>query len=649
MHALRGVYGVAKMGRRAAWAAGSSSATTRNAPGWYRRPWQKYSGVAGLRHEGIGGTVPRRENQRRAGKMSHGETMVSGPDSGARGELPTALDRRAFMGFFTAAGLGGTLFPGVLWARVQEGGPVTPQILADAEIVAGLDFTEEEREMMLRGLNRNLRAYEALREQPIPNSVPPALLFDPMLPGKSLPSVERPFRMTREAGVERPDDLEKVAFWPVTRLSELIRTRQVSSLELTRMYLRRLEEHGPKLEAVISLTTERALEQAARADQEIANGKYRGPLHGIPWGAKDLLAAERYPTTWGAQPYVDQSFDRDATVVRRLEEAGAVLVAKLTLGALAMGDYWFGGRTRNPWNLEQGSSGSSAGSAAATTAGLVGFAIGSETLGSIVSPSTRTGASGLRPTFGRVSRAGAMALSWSMDKLGPLCRSAEDCALVLNAIHGADGVDPTARTVPLNWDATRDLSELRIGYLANAFEGEGRSRAFDLAALDTLRGLGIDLVPVELPDAYPVDALIVILNAEAGAAFDELTRSGRDDLLVRQTPRSWPNSFRTARMIPAVEYLQANRVRTMVMGALDAALAGIDVFVTPSFGGDVLLMTNLTGHPAVVVPSGFTEAGTPVSISFIGQLWGDADAALVAKAFQDATDYNKRMPPLFAV
>lgn len=580
------------------------------------------------------------------------------PDHGAQGgDLPaegpeSSLDRRAFMAYFAGAGLAGTLLPGVLWAKVQEAGVVTREILTDAERVAGLSFTDEERDMMLRGLDGNLKAYEALRQVEIPNAVPPAVMFDPMLPGRSYPTERRPFRMTRETGLVRPARLEDVAFWPVTRLSELIRTRQVTAVELTEMYLGRLREHGPRLECVITLTEDLALRQARRADEELARGRYRGPLHGIPWGAKDLLSARGYPTTWGAQPYATQVLDEDATVVRRLEEAGAVLVAKLTLGALAMGDYWFDGRTRNPWNLEQGSSGSSAGSAAATVAGLVGFAIGSETLGSIVSPATRCGASGLRPTFGRVSRAGAMALSWTMDKLGPLCRSAEDCALVLAAIHGSDGVDPTARSVPFNWDAGEDLSSLRIGYFASAFAAERQNQAADAAVLDTLRGLGADLVPVELPDAFPLGSLRIILNAEAGAAFDALTRSGQDDLLVRQTPGSWPNSFRTSRMIPAVEYLQANRVRTMVMGALDAALEGIDAFVTPSYGGGsdngVLLMTNLTGHPAAVVPNGFTEEGTPVSISVVGQLWADSACLRVAKAFQDATDHHQRMPPAFA-
>ena len=558
----------------------------------------------------------------------------------------TGLDRRSFMAWFSAMGLGGSLLPGILWARMQEA-PLTREVVADAERLAGLTFTDLERDMMLEGLEENRTAYHRLREAPIPNEVPPAVRFDPQLPGTAPQVEDRPFRPSRPGPLARPGTPEEVAFAPVTVLGELVRTRQISSYELTRLYLDRLDRHGPELEAVITLTEERALRQAREADREIAHGRYRGPLHGIPWGAKDLLAVDGYPTTWGARPYASQEIEGDATVVRRLDEAGAVLVAKLTLGALAMGDHWFGGRTRNPWNPEQGSSGSSAGSAAATVAGLVGFAIGSETLGSIVSPATRTGATGLRPTFGRVSRAGAMALSWSMDKLGPLCRSVEDCALVLHAIHGADGRDPTARTVPFPWDGEAGLRGLRVGYAPEAFQGDEGTAAFDRGVLEVVRELGVEPVPVELPDAFPLDALQVILTAEAAAAFDDLTRTGQDDELVRQTPGSWPNLFRTARFIPAVEYLQANRVRTMVMGALDAALAGVDVLLTPSFAPGVLLMTNLTGHPAVVLPSGFRDGGTPVSFSFVGGLWKDADALRLAKAYQDATGHHLKHPARF--
>jgi Asp-tRNA(Asn)/Glu-tRNA(Gln) amidotransferase A subunit family amidase len=415
------------------------------------------------------------------------------------------------------------------------------------------------------------------------------------------------------------------------------------------MYLGRLKKYGPKLECVITLTEDLALEQARRADAEIAAGGYKGPLHGIPWGAKDLLAVPGYKTTWGAMPYKDQVIDESATVVKRLEEAGAVLIAKLTLGALAWGDVWYDGRTRNPWDYEQGSSGSSAGSASATVAGLVGFAIGTETLGSIVSPSTRCGTTGLRPTFGRVSRHGAMALSWSMDKIGPLCRSVEDCALVFDAIHGPDGRDLSVVDAPFNWDAELDVSGLRIGYVKSAFESEREEqeewKRFDEATLESLSAMGLDLTPIELPD-LPIGAMSFILRAEAAAAFDELTRTNQDDLLVRQIRNAWPNVFRQSRLIPAVEYIQANRLRTLAMEAMAEIMSEIDVYVVPSFGGSNLLLTNLTGHPCVVLPNGFREDGAPTSISFMGKLFGEAETLAVAKAYQDATDFHLRRPAL---
>ncbi len=560
----------------------------------------------------------------------------------------TPMDRRDFVAYFSALGLGGTLLPGVLWARLQQEPQVTPEMIAQAEHMAGLEFTPEERENMAKGLTRELRAYEALRKVPLENAVTPAIRFDPVLPGTTLPAERTAMRPSRPEGVKRPAKLEDVAFWPVTKLAELIRTRQVTSEELTRMYLDRLKRFGPKLEAVITLTEERALERAKAADEKLRGGTYLGPLHGIPWGAKDLLAVKGYPTTWGAEPYEQQVLDYDATVVQRLDAAGAVLLAKLTLGALAQGDVWFGGKTRNPWNLEQGSSGSSAGPAAATVAGLVGFSIGSETLGSIVSPSTRTGATGLRPTFGRVPRTGAMALSWSMDKLGPICRSVEDCALVLAVINGPDGQDLTVHDVPFNWDATVRPQDLRVGYLKAAFEDDHPTKSFDEAALAAVRSLGVDAVPVAMPDDLPVQAVrATILSMEAAAAFDELTRSGRDALMEERS--SWPETFREARFVPAVEYINANRVRTLLMEQTRQALDGIDVLVTPSFGGDILVRTNLTGHPTVVVPSGFKDDGTPVSISFVGQLWGEAKAAALAKAYQDATGFHQKTPPNFGV
>jgi len=561
------------------------------------------------------------------------------------------LNRRTFLAYFSSVGLSTTLLPGVLWSRIQdEDDPViTKEMLQDAESVAGLEFSDEERDLMLEGLNDNLENYESLRTIDIPNQVPPALYFKPVPPGVE---VEVPKLQSRRSTVQVdtvPSDLEGVAFWPVTQLAALIESRRVSSVQLTSMYLKRLKTYGPKLECVITLTEDLALEQARRADDEIAAGRYRGPLHGIPWGAKDLLAVKGYKTTWGAMPFRQQMIDETATVVRKLEEAGAVLVAKLTLGALAWGDVWYGGTTKNPWNYEQGSSGSSAGSAAATAAGLVGFAIGTETWGSIVSPATRCGNTGLRPTFGRVSRAGAMALSWSMDKIGSICRSVEDCALVFDAIYGPDGLDLSVVDAPFAWDANLDVTKLRVGYVKSAFEQEREEqeewKSYDEATLEVLAGMGVSLVPIELPD-LPIGAMSFILSAEAAAAFDDLTRGGQDESMVRQIQNAWPNVFRQSRLIPAVEYIQANRFRTIVMEAMNDIMADIDVYVAPSFIGSNLLLTNLTGHPCVVLPNGFRENGTPTSISFMGRLFGEAETLALARAYQEATDFHLRRPAL---
>jgi Asp-tRNA(Asn)/Glu-tRNA(Gln) amidotransferase A subunit family amidase len=562
------------------------------------------------------------------------------------------IDRREFMAYFRAAGLGGTLLPGALYALAQqEQSSVTKEMVAQAEKLAGLEFTDEEREQIASSANGRLRNYERIRELAMPNAVPPALRFDPLLPGVKLPSERRPMRYTRARDVRRPANLQEVAFWPVTRLAELVRTRQVLPSELTEMYLERLKRHDARLFAVVTLTEERARAQAAQLDAELRRGRYRGPLHGIPWGAKDLLATRGYRTTWGASPYRDQMFDYDATVVERLDAAGAILIAKLTLGALAQGDRWFGGMTRNPWNLEQGSSGSSAGPGATTAAGLVGFAIGTETQGSIVSPATRNGVTGLRPTFGRVSRYGAMALSWSMDKIGPMCRSVEDCALVLNAIYGPDDRDPTVLAVPFNWDARLPLGSIRIGYYRSAFEQaneQGERNAFDQAALEVMRRLVPNLVPVELPSArdLPIGAIGgSILSIEAAAAFDDLTRSGNDDLMVPLPERSsWPATFRAARVVPAVEYINANRARTLLMQRMHDAMKGVDVLIMPN---TALQLTNLTGHPEIALPAGFNANGTPVTICFLAQLYAEDKLLRVAQEWQDATPHHLRHPPLF--
>lgn len=546
--------------------------------------------------------------------------------------------------------------------------PVTLGDIAGAEAVIGLTFTESERDFMLDAVNAARKRYAGLRAVKLENAVPPPLYFDPRLPDQRHPqpfSGSRVIAMSPQGDVKRPDNLEDVAFYPVTQLAELVRTRQVTSVELTEMYLARLKHYNKYLECVVTFTDALAMEQARRADAEIAAGKVRGPLHGIPWGAKDLLAVPGYPTTWGAAPYKEQVIDETATVVERLNDAGAVLIAKLTLGALAYNDIWFGGKTRNPWNIEQGSSGSSAGSAAATAAGLVGFAIGTETLGSIVSPSTRCGTTGLRPTFGRVSRHGAMALSWTMDKIGPICRTVEDCALVFNALYGTDGKDPFAIDAPFTWAHDLDLRTLRIGYVESAFApppppepaGDGDDDAGDSAAnlqaghqndlrvLDVLRGLGIDLIPVALPE-FDYEALLTILFAEAAAAFDEITRLDLDDQMVWQDKQAWPNTFRAAQLIPAVAYIQANRIRTLAMQATARLMETIDVFVVPSFGGHALTLTNLTGHPSVVLPNGFNAQGAPTSITFIGGLFREAETLAVARAYQNATDFHVQHPPM---
>ena len=467
------------------------------------------------------------------------------------------LPRRQFVAYCSALGLSGTLFPGALYAKVEEAdGEITTDVIEAAEKIAGLSFTPEQREMMVEDLTENLEEYQALREVDLPNRVAPSLVFDPQIGGVTPPEGEGGMRW-EPASIERPADDEDLAFMTVAELASLLKSGQVTSSELTELSLSRLKQYDPVLQAVVTLTEERAREAAKQADEEIAAGNWRGPLHGIPYGAKDLLSVRGYPTTWGAMPYKEQSIDEDAAVVEKLDAAGAVLVAKLTLGALAWGDVWFGGTTKNPWNIEQGSSGSSAGPGSAVAAGLVPFAIGSETLGSIVSPSTRNGVTGHRPTFGAVSRHGAMALSWSMDKLGPMTRSAEDCALVFDAIHGKDPRDPATVAMPFSYSAQADVQALRVGFLEEAFGEDYDNREADQATLGTLRDLGIELQPMALPSDLPVSAILMMLNVEAATAFDELTRTKGIDEMVRQERDAWPHVFRTSRLVPAVEYLQA--------------------------------------------------------------------------------------------
>ena len=536
--------------------------------------------------------------------------------------------------------------------------PISPDHIAAAQRLLDLNFTPDQHNQMLEILTGRREQYAGIRAAELDNSVPMALNFSVSTPGHAPAPVPRSYAMSAQPAVTRPAELEDAAFYTVTQLAELIRSRQVSSLELTEMYLARLKRYDPLLKCVAAYTEDLAIEQATRADDEIARGLYRGPLHGIPWGAKDLLATRGYPTQWGAKPYEGQQLDVDATVVQRLEDAGAVLIAKLTLGALANGDVWYGGTTKNPWDASEGSSGSSAGSGAATAAGLVGFAIGTETMGSIVSPSTRCGVTGLRPTFGRVSRYGAMALSWSMDKIGPMCRSVEDCALVFSAIYGPDGHDLTVTPEPFHWDPALDPKGLRVGYVASGFEPEAAETDDEekqalyrvtlensVAALDVMREAGFDLLPIELP-ARNTSGLWMILAAEAAAAFDAITRDGRVDTMARQDDSAWPNVFRAARFIPAVEYINANRIRTQLMADMAQVMAAVDVFIVPSYGAKAMEITNFTGHPTVVLPNGFTDHGSPTSISFIGGLHQEAETLAVAKAYQDASDWHRQYPTI---
>ena len=552
---------------------------------------------------------------------------------------------------------------GLYAASCREGGEIdvetniTEEMLSYAHRLIGLEFTREERKLMRKRVGDDLEFYRKLRKVSLANSVAPAHRFDPIPPGDTISSA-LPQKVAAGQGdpsravSKEPDTSksslrsEELAYWPVTRLAAAIRDRQVSSLDLTRMYLERLEKHHSQLECLISFTREMALEQAQSADDEIRQGRYRGPLHGIPWGAKDLLAVKGYRTTWGAASHRDQVLEMNATVVQLLEKSGAVLLAKLSLGALAGADVWFGGKTRNPWKLDEGSLGSSAGSAATTATGLVSFSIGSETLGSIVFPSTTCGVTGLRPTFGRVSRHGAMVLSWSMDKIGPICRSAEDCALVFQAIQGLDPNDRSTVDVPFQWNFNPNLDRLRVGYATRLFEDQedGAIKSNGERTLETLGKMGVDLIPIELPKR-PV-APEIVLYTEAAAAFDEFTRSNQDDLLVEQLENNWPNMLRQARTIPAVEYIQTDRLRTLLIQDMAELMSGIDLYLAPSFGEN-LNLTNLTGHPCVSVPNGFDPEGRPTSISFTGGLYGENAILTLAKAYQDATDFHLQQPPLF--
>jgi Asp-tRNA(Asn)/Glu-tRNA(Gln) amidotransferase A subunit family amidase len=596
--------------------------------------------------------------------------------------------RRRFLAYFSSIGLGASLLPGVLWAQAQESESpeITLEMLQGALKISGLEFSEDDEKAMLNGLNQSLTRYREIRALNIPNDVAPPFYFSPLTPGMKVNRVRAPFVFST-AAVKRPGDIEELAFASVVELGQLLKTRKVTSAELTEMYLGRLHKYNDKLNCVVTFLDETAMAEAKRADAEIAAGRYRGPLHGIPWGAKDIIAVKGFKTTWGSNAYKDQMIDEDASVIEMLREAGAVLVAKLTTGELAQGDQWFGGQTKNPWNLDQGSSGSSAGPASATAAGCVAFGIGTETSGSILSPSGRCGITGLRPTFGRISRYGVMALSWTQDRLGPLCRYAEDCAVVMSVIAKPDGRDLSVSELPFNWNSKLDIRKVRVGYLKDAFDEtrDPAARKLDDATLAQMAAIGVKLIPLTTPE-WTVETSAY--GVESAAFFDELIRTGRDK---QMTNPSRGNGWRNARVTPAVEYVQSQRARSMMMAKLADATAEVDVYLAPAnngpgggggrgrggAGGDAAAaggaatggrgrggagrggngfprspmqrhfnMANSAGYPALAVPNGFYDNGSPASVTFMARPFGEAELISVGKAYQDAAGFAKKHPAL---
>jgi Asp-tRNA(Asn)/Glu-tRNA(Gln) amidotransferase A subunit family amidase len=607
-------------------------------------------------------------------------------------ETTNDATRRRFLGFFSAIGLGGTLLPGVLWAQLQQEGAqrITQTMLADSLALAGLSFSDEDQRSMLQAANQNLTRYEELRKTHIPNDVAPPFYFSPLTPGMKVNRARQPLSFSAPI-VKRPANLEDVAFWPVTQLAQLIATKQATSVELTKMYLARLHRYNPKLNCVVTFLDDLAMAQAAQADADIRAGRHKGPLHGIPWGAKDIIAVKGYKTTWGSGAYKDQTIAEEASVVEMLRDAGAVLIAKLTTGELASGDQWFGGQTKNPWNLAEGSSGSSAGPCSATAAGCVAFGIGSETSGSILSPSARCGVTGLRPTFGRISRYGVMALSWTQDRLGPLCRYAEDCAVVMSAIAKPDGRDLSVTELPFNWSPHVDFRKLRVGYLKDAFDENTNpvTKKFDEAAIAQMEKLGVKLVPMKVPEGTADSSSF---GVESAAFFDELIRTGGDK---KMTSPARASSFRTSRLIPATEYLQGQRARAIMMAKLAEATADVDVYLVPAnsggggggrgrgaagasggtgFAGGAgagagaagasgrgrgggnggqqtaagrhFNMANVAGYPAISVPHGFLETGSPTALTIYAQPYRDTEVLALAKAYQDASGFHLKHPEL---
>ena len=520
--------------------------------------------------------------------------------------------------------------------------------IRSAEKIISLHFSGAKEDSLLSQVQDKAKEYDKMHRYSLDNSVPMSMAQSPLLPYLDLNKKQLPVKFTIPVGINLPANKNDLAWYSIPQLDSLIKNKKISSVELTKFFIERLKKYGDTLQCVISFTEDLAMQQAAEADKEIAEGKYRGLLHGIPYGLKDLFAVKGTKTTWGAEPYKKQIIDNNSYVYTKLKEAGAVLIAKLTLGALAMDDYWFGGRTKNPWNMLEGSSGSSAGSAAATVAGLVPFAIGTETYGSIISPSTVCGATGLRPTFGAVSRSGAMTLCWSLDKAGPICRSAEDAAIVFNYLHGTDGNDAAAVDMPFNYTGKADLSKMKIAYARNYF-GKKDTLGNEDAVLDVFRKAGAQLIPVDFPDSaiYNFDMIGIVIGSESAAAFDGFTRTGLDDKMTRQGKGEWPNYFRAARFIPAVEYINANRHRYQLMQKVNEVIEKYDVIICPTWVGNQAAITNLTGHPAISMPTSFNKGNTPTSITLVGKLYDEATILAIAKIYQEATQWNKMHPGFF--
>jgi Asp-tRNA(Asn)/Glu-tRNA(Gln) amidotransferase A subunit family amidase len=566
------------------------------------------------------------------------------------------MDRRTLLQLLTVLA---AARPSPAQERAGQGGgaeqalPLTKEQLQAALKLLGLDFRDPEIELMLQRVNQALASFGSLRKIDVAYDVEPAFVFLPGLPGRVPDTSPARFEttFTRAGKPQKRGSIDDLAFWPVSQIAPLVRNRAVTSTELTKMYLARMKRYGPKLLSLVTLTEDHALEQAARADSEIKERRYIGPLHGIPFGLKDLFDTKGIPTRWGAEPFEDRIPASDATCVERLYRAGAVLVAKLSMGALAMGDQWAKGQTKSPWptaearvkgEYDRGSSGSSAGSAASTAAGLVGFSLGTETLGSIVSPSQACGTVGLRPTYGRVSRHGAMALSWTMDKIGPICRGVEDCALVLQAIHGPDGHDRSVTTDPFHWEPRKPLNRLRVGILQKAFDDmRGDQKPIYDRAISDLRNAGVSMTPVEYREELA--SIRFLLEAEGAAAFDDITRSGDLRQLRMQGPGDWSNTFRSSRLVPAVEYIRAQRVRSLLIERFEKFMAGWDVIVIPP--GQLLTTTNLTGNPEVVVKCGFQD-GIPRSIGFLGRIYDEGSPLRVALAYEQATGWHNQNPEL---